>query len=126
MANAIRVLAMDAVQQANSGHPGMPMGMAEIAVALWSQHYSHNPANPKWINRDRFVVSNGHGSMLHYALLPLMKAAFIETNPIPIKTAMKLAGLDTGEMRLPMCAMEEANRKKLEKAMKDYGIAVKG
>ncbi len=71
MANAIRVLAMDAVQQANSGHPGMPMGMAEIAVALWSQHYSHNPANPKWINRDRFVVSNGHGSMLHYALLHL-------------------------------------------------------
>jgi transketolase len=71
MANAIRALAMDAVQQANSGHPGMPMGMAEIAVALWSQHYSHNPANPKWINRDRFVVSNGHGSMLHYALLHL-------------------------------------------------------
>ncbi len=71
MANAIRVLAMDAVQQANSGHPGMPMGMAEIAVALWSQHYSHNPANPKWINRDRFVISNGHGSMLHYALLHL-------------------------------------------------------
>ena len=71
MANAIRVLAMDAVQQANSGHPGMPMGMAEIAVALWSQHYSHNPGNPKWMNRDRFVISNGHGSMLHYALLHL-------------------------------------------------------
>ena len=71
MANAIRVLAMDAVQQANSGHPGMPMGMAEIAVALWSQHYQHNPANPQWINRDRFVISNGHGSMLHYALLHL-------------------------------------------------------
>ena len=71
MANAIRVLAMDAVQQANSGHPGMPMGMAEIAVALWSQHYSHNPANPNWINRDRFMISNGHGSMLHYALLHL-------------------------------------------------------
>jgi len=71
MANAIRVLAMDAVQKANSGHPGMPMGMAEIAVALWSQHYSHNPANPAWVNRDRFVVSNGHGSMLHYALLHL-------------------------------------------------------
>lgn len=71
MANAIRVLAMDAVQQANSGHPGMPMGMADIAVALWSEHYSHNPANPQWINRDRFVVSNGHGSMLHYALLHL-------------------------------------------------------
>ncbi|MRX11065.1 transketolase [Pseudoduganella sp. FT25W] len=71
MANAIRALAMDAVQKANSGHPGMPMGMAEIAVALWSGHYSHNPANPKWVNRDRFLLSNGHGSMLHYALLHL-------------------------------------------------------
>jgi len=71
MANAIRALAMDAVQKANSGHPGMPMGMAEIAVALWSKHYRHNPANPHWINRDRFVLSNGHGSMLHYALLHL-------------------------------------------------------
>jgi len=71
MANAIRALAMDAVQKANSGHPGMPMGMAEIAVALWSKHYRHNPANPHWIDRDRFVVSNGHGSMLHYALLHL-------------------------------------------------------
>ncbi|MQR01976.1 transketolase [Glaciimonas sp. GS1] len=71
MANAIRALAMDAVQKANSGHPGMPMGMAEIAVALWAKHYRHNPANPKWINRDRFVLSNGHGSMLQYALLHL-------------------------------------------------------
>jgi transketolase len=71
MADAIRALAMDAVQKANSGHPGMPMGMAEIAVALWGKHYRHNPANPKWVNRDRFVVSNGHGSMLHYALLHL-------------------------------------------------------
>ena len=71
MANAIRALAMDAVQKANSGHPGMPMGMADIAVALWSGHYKHNPANPKWINRDRFLLSNGHGSMLHYALLHL-------------------------------------------------------
>ncbi len=71
MANAIRALAMDAVQKANSGHPGMPMGMADIAVALWSEHYSHNPADPRWINRDRFVLSNGHGSMLHYALLHL-------------------------------------------------------
>ncbi len=71
MANAIRALAMDAVQKANSGHPGMPMGMADIAVALWSKHYRHNPADPQWINRDRFVVSNGHGSMLHYALLHL-------------------------------------------------------
>jgi len=71
MANAIRALAMDAVQKANSGHPGMPMGMAEIAVALWSRHYRHNPANPHWIDRDRFVLSNGHGSMLQYALLHL-------------------------------------------------------
>jgi transketolase len=71
MANAIRALAMDAVQQANSGHPGMPMGMAEIACALWAGHYQHNPNHPHWINRDRFVVSNGHGSMLHYALLHL-------------------------------------------------------
>ncbi|MFM8464716.1 MAG: transketolase, partial [Burkholderiaceae bacterium] len=71
MANAIRALAMDAVQKANSGHPGMPMGMAEIAVALWSKHLRHNPADPKWADRDRFVVSNGHGSMLHYALLHL-------------------------------------------------------
>ncbi len=71
MANAIRALAMDAVQKANSGHPGMPMGMAEIAVALWSGHYRHNPSNPKWQNRDRFLLSNGHGSMLHYALLHL-------------------------------------------------------
>ncbi|MDB5991377.1 MAG: transketolase [Herbaspirillum sp.] len=71
MANAIRALAMDAVQKANSGHPGMPMGMADIAVALWSGHYRHNPSNPKWANRDRFVLSNGHGSMLQYALLHL-------------------------------------------------------
>ena len=71
LANAIRALAMDAVQQANSGHPGMPMGMADIAVALWKRHLRHNPANPKWADRDRFVVSNGHGSMLLYALLHL-------------------------------------------------------
>jgi transketolase len=71
MANAIRALAMDAVQKANSGHPGMPMGMAEIAVALWRGHLRHNPANPAWADRDRFVLSNGHGSMLLYALLHL-------------------------------------------------------
>ncbi len=71
MANAIRALAMDAVQQANSGHPGAPMGMAEIAVALWGRHLRHNPANPQWPDRDRFVLSNGHGSMLLYALLHL-------------------------------------------------------
>ncbi|APW44555.1 transketolase [Rhodoferax saidenbachensis] len=71
MANAIRALAMDAVQQANSGHPGAPMGMADMAVALWGEHLSHNPTNPLWLNRDRFVLSNGHGSMLIYALLHL-------------------------------------------------------
>jgi transketolase len=71
MANAIRALAMDAVQQANSGHPGAPMGMAEISVALWGRHLKHNPANPHWADRDRFVLSNGHGSMLIYALLHL-------------------------------------------------------
>ncbi|MFT4047751.1 MAG: transketolase [Solimonas sp.] len=71
LANAIRALAMDAVQKANIGHPGMPMGMADIAEVLWNDFLSHNPANPKWVNRDRFVVSNGHGSMLLYALLHL-------------------------------------------------------
>ena len=71
LANAIRVLAMDAVQAANSGHPGAPMGMADIAEVLWNGLLNHNPANPKWPNRDRFVLSNGHGSMLIYALLHL-------------------------------------------------------
>ncbi len=71
MANAIRALAMDAVQKAESGHPGMPMGMADIAVALWAHHLRHNPANPLWLDRDRFLLSNGHGSMLQYALLHL-------------------------------------------------------
>ncbi|WP_342807028.1 transketolase [Alteromonas sp. M12] len=71
LANAIRALSMDAVQQANSGHPGAPMGMADIAQVLWSDFMHHNPANPKWANRDRFVLSNGHGSMLIYSLLHL-------------------------------------------------------
>ena len=71
LANAIRALSMDAVQQANSGHPGAPMGMADIAEVLWRKHLSHNPADPNWVNRDRFVLSNGHGSMLLYALLHL-------------------------------------------------------
>ncbi|BFT31452.1 transketolase [Alteromonas sp. D210916BOD_24] len=70
-ANAIRMLTVDAVQRAKSGHPGAPMGMADIATVLWQQFYQHNPANPSWANRDRFVLSNGHGSMLHYALLHL-------------------------------------------------------
>lgn len=70
-ANAIRALSMDAVQKANSGHPGAPMGMADIAEVLWRNYMNHNPANPKWVNRDRFVLSNGHGSMLLYSLLHL-------------------------------------------------------
>ncbi len=71
LANAVRALAMDAVEAAKSGHPGMPMGMADIAEVLWNDVLRHNPANPRWCNRDRFVLSNGHGSMLHYALLHL-------------------------------------------------------
>ncbi len=71
LANAIRALSMDAVQKANSGHPGMPMGMADIAEVLWNDFLQHNPNNPHWLNRDRFILSNGHGSMLHYALLHL-------------------------------------------------------
>src|ERR1700712_54367 len=71
MANSIRALAMDAVEQANSGHPGAPMGMADMAVALWSRHLHHNPGNPHWANRDRFVLSNGHASMMLYSVLHL-------------------------------------------------------
>ena len=71
LANAIRVLSMDAVQKANSGHPGAPMGMADIAEVLWNDFLKHNPHNPKWADRDRFVLSNGHGSMLIYSLLHL-------------------------------------------------------
>ena len=71
LANSIRFLSIDAVQAAKSGHPGMPMGMAEIAVALWKHNLKHNPKNPNWFNRDRFILSNGHGSMLLYSLLHL-------------------------------------------------------
>src|SRR5512145_581207 len=71
MANAIRVLAVDAVEQAKSGHPGAPMGMAEMAHVLWTRHLRHNPADPQWPDRDRFVLSNGHASMLLYAALHL-------------------------------------------------------
>ena len=71
LANAIRALSMDAVQKANSGHPGMPMGMADIAEVLWNDFLRHNPKNPHWPNRDRFMLSNGHGCMLHYSLLHL-------------------------------------------------------
>ena len=71
LADAVRALSMDAVQAAKCGHPGMPMGMAEIAMVLWTKHLNHNPKNPEWFNRDRFVLSNGHGSMLLYSLLHL-------------------------------------------------------
>ncbi|EGR2083188.1 transketolase, partial [Vibrio cholerae] len=71
LANAIRALSMDGVQKANSGHPGAPMGMADIAEVLWRSHLNHNPQNPNWADRDRFVLSNGHGSMLIYSLLHL-------------------------------------------------------
>ena len=69
--NTIRTLSMDAVQKANSGHPGLPMGAAPLAYALWTKHLRHNPKNPSWANRDRFVLSAGHGSMLLYSLLHL-------------------------------------------------------
>ena len=71
LANAIRALAMDAVQKAKSGHPGAPMGMADIAEVLWNDYLKHNPENPQWADRDRFILSNGHGSMLIYSLLHL-------------------------------------------------------
>ncbi|MEM0400356.1 transketolase, partial [Escherichia coli] len=71
LANAIRMLSVDAIQKANSGHPGAPMGMADIAEVVWRRHLRHNPKNPQWFNRDRYVQSNGHGAMLIYALLHL-------------------------------------------------------
>ncbi len=74
LANAIRALSMDAIQQANSGHPGAPMGMADMAEVLWNDHLKHNPANPGWWDRDRFVLSNGHASMLLYSQAATTKA----------------------------------------------------
>ena len=70
-ADTIRTLCMDAVQKANSGHPGMPMGMADVAYILWTKYLKHNPSNPDWVDRDRFILSAGHGSMLIYSLLHL-------------------------------------------------------
>ena len=70
-ANTLRLLAVDGVQKANSGHPGMPMGMADVATILWSKYLEHNPGDPQWVNRDRFILSAGHGSMLLYSLLHL-------------------------------------------------------
>jgi transketolase len=89
LANALRALAMDAVQAANSGHPGMPMGMAEVAVALWRRHLRHNPLDPRWPDRDRFVLSNGHGSMLQYALLHLTGYA------LPLEELKRFRQLDS-------------------------------
>src|SRR6185312_4158376 len=87
LANCIRALSMDAVQRANSGHPGMPMGMADIAQVLWSDFLKHNPGNPRWADRDRFVLSNGHGSMLLYSLLHL--AGY----PLPLEEIRKFRQL---------------------------------
>ncbi|MGE5103329.1 MAG: transketolase [Betaproteobacteria bacterium] len=89
LANAIRALAMDAVEKAKSGHPGMPMGMAEVAVALWTRHLRHDPADPHWPDRDRFVLSNGHGSMLQYALLHLTGYA------LPVEELARFRQLDS-------------------------------
>ncbi|RPE74810.1 transketolase [Vulcaniibacterium tengchongense] len=89
LANAIRFLAIDAVQAANSGHPGMPMGMADIAEVLWNDYLRHNPANPKWFDRDRFILSNGHGSMLQYALLHL------SGYPLPIEELKNFRQLES-------------------------------
>ena len=83
LANAIRFLSADAVEKAASGHPGMPMGMAEIAEVLWRRHLRHTPANPQWPDRDRFVVSNGHGSMLVYALPTEAIAGNASRLPLP-------------------------------------------
>ena len=69
--NAIRVLSADAIQKANSGHPGLPLGCASVAYELWANHMNHTPKNPEWVNRDRFILSGGHGSMLLYSLLHL-------------------------------------------------------
>src|SRR6202050_2419393 len=89
LCDALRFLAIDAVEAANSGHPGMPMGMAEIAEVLWRSHLKHNPADPHWPDRDRFVLSNGHGSMLLYALLHLTGYA------LPLKELQRFRQPDT-------------------------------
>jgi hypothetical protein len=107
LANAIRALAMDAVEAAKSGHPGMPMGMAEIAVALWTRHLVYNPANPKWANRDRFVISNGHGSMLLYALLHLTGYDL----PIEELRRFRQLGSKTPDIRKPGSRPESRRRR---------------
>ena len=94
MANAIRALSMDAVQAANSGHPGMPMGMADVATVLWSRHMKFDPAAPAWADRDRFVLSAGHGSMLLYSLLHL--TGFEDMTMDQIKQFRQLDSLTAG------------------------------
>jgi len=95
LANAIRFLSIDAVQKAQSGHPGMPMGMADIAEVLWNDILRHNPTNPKWLNRDRFVLSNGHGSMLLYSVLHLSGSGHL----IPALTTLDYAPVNHGYIR---------------------------
>ena len=92
MANAIRALAMDAVQQANSGHPGAPMGMADMAVALWGEHLQHNPSNPNWANRDRFVLSKGHAAPVLYSALA-EAGYFGREHLATLRAALAVAGL---------------------------------
>lgn len=94
MANAIRALSMDAVQQANSGHPGMPMGMADVATVLWSKHMKFDPAAPAWADRDRFILSAGHGSMLLYSILHL--AGFEDISMDELKKFRQLDSLTAG------------------------------
>ena len=103
MANAIRALSMDAVQKAKSGHPGMPMGMADIATALWSRHLRFNPTNPKWTGRDRFILSNGHGSMLQYALLHLTGYVHGGCSPVGMKKQYPTVFHETAELFDTIC-----------------------
>src|SRR5258708_12561711 len=122
LANAIRALAMDAVQKANSGHSGMPMGMAEIAEVLWNHHLRHNPANPKWADRDRFVLSNGHGSMLLYALLHLTGYALPMEE---IKRFRQLHSMTPGHPELGMTPGVETTTAPLGQALTNAaGIAL--
>ena len=98
MADAIRVLAMDAVEQANSGHPGMPMGMADVATVLWTRFLKYDAARPDWADRDRFVLSAGHGSMLLYALLHLSGAKAMTMQKLMVNQALANMGLQTTQM----------------------------